>query len=356
MPPKRVLSAQEWVGVAVSLVQAILRLVIAAVAALFQRSEGPSTYYRHFCYAGSRILTGSLSSRALATLMTSTDEGYKKFCSSRGCAPETVVLADGTRGHWIGDKTVEKVMFFCHGGGYVVPALDVHFELLHQTVQEAERKGNKLAVLLLSYDVSVDASYPRQLQQACQLLDYLIHTENRDPSNIILAGDSAGANLALAILSHILHAHPHVPPLTLTNPFRGVALLSPWVTFDTKKTQSMQLNRQRDALDTDVLHRWATQFRGSAPTDPYMEPLSAPEDWWRGLPARDVLITAGDDEIFLDDIEEMGRRLQSVHPKTKICVLEDESHNHMILELTLREDRSETRLAFEKWVCSVLAD
>lgn len=37
------------------------------------------------------------------------------------------------------------------GGGYVVPALDVHFELLHQTVQEAERKGNKLAVLLLSY-------------------------------------------------------------------------------------------------------------------------------------------------------------------------------------------------------------
>lgn len=40
------------------------------------------------------------------------------------------------------------------GGGYVVPALDVHFELLHQTVQEAERNGNKLAVLLLSYGES----------------------------------------------------------------------------------------------------------------------------------------------------------------------------------------------------------
>lgn len=89
MPPKRVLSALEWVGVAVSVVQAsmkphftisilstrerdninkeiVSRLAIAAVAAIFQRSEGPSTYYRHFCYAGSRILTGSLSSRALA--------------------------------------------------------------------------------------------------------------------------------------------------------------------------------------------------------------------------------------------------------------------------------------------------
>lgn len=118
----------------------------------------------------------------------------------------------------------------------------------------------------------------------------------------------------------------------------------------------MQLNRYKDALDAGVLHRWSTQFRGSAPTDPYMEPLSAPEGWWQGLPAKDVLITAGDDEIFLDDIEEMARRLQAVHPKTKICVLEDETHNHMVMELTLREDKSETRLTFEKWVCSVLAD
>ena len=50
-----------------------------------------------------------------SSLMTSTDDGYKKFCSSHGCAQDTVVLADGTRGHWIGDKSAEKVMFFCHG-------------------------------------------------------------------------------------------------------------------------------------------------------------------------------------------------------------------------------------------------
>ncbi|KAJ5823210.1 Alpha/beta hydrolase fold-3 [Penicillium robsamsonii] len=39
---------------------------------------------------------------------------------------------------------------------------------------------------------------------------YAIQTLGKRPSDIVLRGDSAGAHLALAPLSHLAHPHPQV--------------------------------------------------------------------------------------------------------------------------------------------------
>lgn len=49
-----------------------------------------------------------------------------------------------------------------------------------------------MAVLLPTYDLAPQVSYPRQLTQGVEIVRYLITELGRKPENIILAGDSAG--------------------------------------------------------------------------------------------------------------------------------------------------------------------
>lgn len=75
------------------------------------------------------------------------------------------------------------------GGGYCVPADTGHLKF---TASIAEKAGAEMAVLLPTYDLAPQASYPRQLTQGVEILRYLITKLGRKPESIILAGDSAG--------------------------------------------------------------------------------------------------------------------------------------------------------------------
>ena len=75
------------------------------------------------------------------------------------------------------------------GGGYCVPADIGHLKF---TASIAEKAGAEMAVLMPTYDLAPQASYPRQLTQGVEILRYLITELGRKPENIILAGDSAG--------------------------------------------------------------------------------------------------------------------------------------------------------------------
>lgn len=75
------------------------------------------------------------------------------------------------------------------GGGYSIPADTGHLKF---TASIADKAGTEMAVLLPTYDLAPQASYPRQLTQGVEILRYLITELGRKPENIILAGDSAG--------------------------------------------------------------------------------------------------------------------------------------------------------------------
>jgi acetyl esterase/lipase len=120
---------------------------------------------------------------------------------------------------------------------------------------------------------------------------------------IILGGDSAGANLAIALMSHILHPHPAVPYLQLPRgkKLAGAVLLSPWVYFS-NEAPSMKSNYDKDCISEDYLRASSSLFLGDAPTDNYNMPLRATSDWWQGLPLRYMCIVAGEYEMLRDDI------------------------------------------------------
>lgn len=148
-------------------------------------------------------------------------------------------------------------------------------------------------------------TYPKQFQQAVEALAYVIEDLKRSPSDIILAGDSAGGNLCLAVLSTLLHPSPDVPKLQTSQPLKALILVAPWVRF-TLNTPSEKSNAKKDIVTVPTGIEWAREYLAGKDGGPYAQPLTADSSWWRDAKTKveSILCVAGADEILVDVISE----------------------------------------------------
>jgi acetyl esterase/lipase len=126
---------------------------------------------------------------------------------------------------------------------------------------------------------------------------------------IILAGDSAGGNLCLAVLSHLMHPHPSVPEMKLSEPFRGVLLISPWIAFD--YVDPLPKEYRWDMLSGPALRETSAAFIGPAPADNYNEPVRAPPSWWEPLRqvTSSVYVYCGGSEMLRPSVEKISQAM-----------------------------------------------
>lgn len=218
-----------------------------------------------------------------------------------------------------------------------------HFQWLQTTKDSLVAQGSDVAALVLAYDLAPEQKYPTQLRQAIELLRYLVESEGRSPSDIIIGGDSAGGNLTLSVLSHLAHPHPNIPALNLPSKLHAALLISPWCSFNTH-TPAYIANAERDCFDARPLARWSAAFLGSDSPfagDFYSEPVTAPASWWEDTAnvIDEVLIWAGGNEILLDGIEEFSRRFTKGFGgkggRVNTIITAKAAHIEMILELLL---------------------
>ncbi|EOA87248.1 uncharacterized protein SETTUDRAFT_135885 [Exserohilum turcica Et28A] len=297
----------------------VTSVVLKAIAAALQRcvtspfkgDNGSNTYFKDVVFAAMRAAMAAndlFHDRHLQG--GSSTENYLKYASDHKFVPDTITLASGTQAHWLGSSTAKKVLVYFPGGGYVVPCTA---GLLLWLDELQKSLGPDVSVLVLAYDLAPQAKYPTQLRQATELLEHLVYTQGRDPSDLILGGDSAGGNLTLGLLSHLAHPHPDVTPLSLPSRIHAVLLISPWCAPNHNSTPSFVANAQRDMFGARALSRWAEAFLGSDSPfagDVYNEPALATPDWW--APVADfvdqVLIWAGGNEVLLDGIEAFAEK------------------------------------------------
>ncbi|KAE9368483.1 alpha/beta-hydrolase [Stipitochalara longipes BDJ] len=317
--------------------------VVSLVTGYFSAPEKrPPTKKRQFYYTLMREVPARLSPSQLHASFPTTDEQYTLLCKNHSIVTSSEILEDGTTvAHWIGQSSAENIIIYFHGGGYVLPAMDSHLNLMFQMQSMLSKAGKDVAVLFLSYDLAPVAKYPRQLQQAAFLLDHTINTLGKAPENIIVYGDSGGGNLATALISHILHPHPStsipIKPIILANPLRGMILQSPWLSFS-GTSKSFRENEPKDFFSPRASFRWSKAFLGDSPphassADNYNQALIAPPEWWEDIPVKDVLITAGKDEIISDDIVGFADRLCSVKKEVEFLLAEREAHGAPTLDL-----------------------
>ncbi|MBK1664008.1 lipolytic protein [Rhodospirillum rubrum] len=93
-------------------------------------------------------------------------------------------------------STEPPVIVYFHGGGYALNGLDTHDRLM-RTLADA----SGAAVLGVGYALAPEHPFPTQAAQALSAIDWLLRRGRRDfaidARRMALAGDSAGAHLAL---------------------------------------------------------------------------------------------------------------------------------------------------------------
>ena len=168
-------------------------------------------------------------------------------------------------------------------------------------------------VVYLEYGLAPENKYPGQL---CQLVDAVNHLlqQGVKPSQLILAGDSAGVHLIIGLLAHITKPCPKAPaPLDLGGEqIRAAVLLSPWL--DMQLTSVAPATGTMDVLTSTQLANSAKLF-GTNPTHPWCEPLVA-EDGVEILRKAfsgsgdtkpvvgKVLVTIGDAEVLFESCQQ----------------------------------------------------
>lgn len=267
----------------------------------------------------------------LQAIAPTVEELYMAFAKQEGFTPESITCPDGTKAFWIGSPKADKVVIWFHGGGFNLPAESGHLSFLQSAVQSA---GGKISILMPDYTLAPHATYPHQLREGVEVIRHICTTSERKPRDITIAGDSAGANLAVGISSHLLHPHPEIAPLELDHALRAAILLAPWASFRTD-WPSNRYNANKDIFSAHMSNMWSDSFLGGKDKDGYNEPLSAPEGWFEGLDGvvGEVLVLGGGDEVLVDCIRALAKILEGAHPNVTTVIAQGEWHDKPVCSM-----------------------
>lgn len=194
----------------------------------------------------------------------------------------------------------DRGVLYLHGGGYVLGSLDTHAELMARVAMSC-----RAPVLGVDYRLAPEHPYPAAIDDALASYEHLIEAGIK-PEAIVLAGDSAGGGLALALLLKLKELGKPMPA--------GAVLFSPWSDL-TGSGDSVKSRGDVDPMiSPGMLNPMAELYlSGTNADDVLASPLFGD---LAGLPP--LLIQVGDHEILLDDSTRLATAAQSAGVKTEI--------------------------------------
>ncbi|KAJ7156532.1 Alpha/Beta hydrolase protein [Mycena crocata] len=283
---------------------------------------------RTLCYAARHTSVAQQQFVFGTTLAT-----YKKWTKQAQLDPVVDELGDNAHLMWIGPKRVDRVLFFCHGGCYFLPITHFLLDFWLYVQLELKKQNVEIGIALLSYSLAPMATFPTPAKQAMLGLQLLFDAGVR-PENLYVAGDSAGANLVLQVLSSMLHPHDNIPKIHPTGRFRSLGLFSAWVSF-TADSRSFQDFNGIDFLDRRILGGYGAELlKGYDKADrAFAEPAKAPQNWFEGVGGLvdHIFITAGEREVMRDDILSVAERLKKHHTNVEVVAQEGGVHDDMFI-------------------------
>lgn len=230
-----------------------------------------------------------------------------------GGVPAELTTPDGAVG--------ESVILYFHGGAFVIGSPR---PFRNQSARLSLAAGCQ--VLTVDYRLAPEHPFPAALDDAVTSYRWLLK-QGWDPAQIVLAGDSAGGNLALTTLLRLRDGGDSLPAAGL--------LISPWVDL-TCSAPSMETNAdprqfaQREGLLEDA----ALYLQGADPCQPLASPLFAD---LTGLPP--LLIQVGSTETLLDDARRLAERATSAGVDVTLEVWQGMPHEWHLLSALLPPER-----------------
>lgn len=189
-------------------------------------------------------------------------------------------------------ETGPQIVLQLHGGGYIGKMRNIYRDF---AVLYSQMAGYR-KVLTIDYRVAPKHPYPAALLDALAAYQWLLDV-GYTGGQIIVAGDSAGGGLALALAMYLRDNHLPLPA--------KLVLMSPWTDL-TASGASYKDNYENDPMfgNTRESMIYNGEYIGSHdPTDPYMSPLFGD---FTGLPP--MLFQVGSIEMLLSDTQDAVRK------------------------------------------------
>lgn len=214
------------------------------------------------------------------------------------------VSADGVPCEWIlpEDEISTQVVFYLHGGGYVTKMPLLHRNFLHRLAQ-----ASSCQFLMIDYRLAPEFPFPAALADALTAYQWLLK-QGWNAQQVMIAGDSAGGGLVVALLQVLRDFHIAQPA--------GAILLSPWTDLTGSGESNISMAEEDALLDGENLLECARDYAGTVGLrHPWVSPLFGD---LHGLP--DSLILVGGREILRDDSTRLAARMEEDGVRVELVV------------------------------------
>jgi monoterpene epsilon-lactone hydrolase len=222
------------------------------------------------------------------------ERAERVFPTAADVAVETVTVPERPA-EWLRPPGVpaDAVVLYLHGGGYVLGSPRSHRHLAAALARAAGTPA-----VLVDYRLAPEHPFPAAVDDAVAAYRWLLG-RGLAPGRIVVAGDSAGGGLTVALLLALRG-------LGLPQP-AGAVCISPWV--DLTCSGASYLTRQD--VDPIVTHESVTTMAQAyaAAADPKAPLLSPLYGDLHGLPP--LLVQVGSDEVLLDDALGLAERARA---------------------------------------------
>lgn len=207
----------------------------------------------------------------------------------------------------------DRVILYIPGGGFVMRTPALHRSLVGRVVKVANAKA-----LLVFYRLAPEDPYPCGLEDCIEAYEHLL-AHGIPASRIVVGGDSAGANLALALLLRLRDGGRPLPAAAF--------VISPVTDLRDHKNGSRSTNRHADPilwtihgsrLNPHELYVGGNRELFRLPT---VSPVLAD---FHGLPP--LMFQVGSTEILLDDSRIAARKAQGAGTPAVLEIWEDMPH------------------------------
>ncbi len=221
---------------------------------------------------------------SIADFRRECEEGAAKY----GRVPEGVSVTggeiSGVRAEWLmpAGAPSDRIIMYVHGGGYVSGSCADHRGFVARFAA-----GCGYNTLTYEYRLAPEHPFPAAVDDSVSVYRALISSKY-SPENVIIAGESAGGGLTLALLLALKEKGLPLPAAAVA--------ISPWTDL---KCES-ESYRTKNKVSLAPLNSWIVfgkYYSGSAnPSNPLISPLYGELS---GLPP--ILINSGTDDELYDD-------------------------------------------------------
>ena len=247
---------------------------------------------------------------------------------------------DGMHGEWVCVNRAHMkkyVILYCHGGGYSTGS-----SLYARTLTTKLAASTSMDVLSFDYRLAPEHPYPAALEDALKAWNHLMQY-GYGARDVLVAGDSAGGNLALALTLKLKEQARLLP--------KGLLLMSPWTdlagsgkSYLSKKDVDPVLNAgYLDAMKENYLGAQNTQETWA---DPFVSPLYGD---FEDFPP--TYIQVGDQEILRSDSVLLYKKMNKAGVNVKIDIYKGMWHVFQMSPLKTAYDAMEKNAEFIFSLC-----